>query len=337
MNWEQSYSASWRVFRVNRDTWADAEQIYNVVSASITRTADGELLESGDFEITGNLQSDYYRIVMTAVQGGDIERVDVATLLFEVSSGAFNYSIDTQELEGRSVLYPASKKMLVSGEYAPAGVDGARYAAILLEDAINAPVSVEGSFTLNDHIVHKVGSSVLEAVWDVLEAGGFVLQLDGNGTVHIKPQPTEPDLIIDNSNKGLLLHGISYNTDISDIPNRYIAIVNGSKTIVENNDPESMVSTISRGYCIDEVDESPTPIDGETMGGYANRRLHELSYMEDEREYTREYAPNVFLYSIIRASIDGLNGDLRVKSQRISCEKGITIEEQAVRKVNLWE
>lgn len=47
MIWEQSYSASWRVFRVNRDTWADAEQVTNVVSANVTRTADGSLLETG--------------------------------------------------------------------------------------------------------------------------------------------------------------------------------------------------------------------------------------------------------------------------------------------------
>ena len=27
MNWGQSYSASWRVYRVNRKTWADREKI----------------------------------------------------------------------------------------------------------------------------------------------------------------------------------------------------------------------------------------------------------------------------------------------------------------------
>lgn len=322
---------------MNRGTWADAESIDNVVTASVTRTADGDLLESGEFEITGDMQSDYYRVVMTAIQGGDIERVDVATLLFDVSSGEHNYGRISQRLEGYSVLYPASKKALYSGEYAPAGVDGASYCARLLENAVNAPVSVEGSFTLNEHIVHEVGASVLEAVWDVLDAGNFVLQIDGRGIIHIRPKPTEPDLIIDNANASLLMNGISFSTDISDIPNRYIAIGDGYRTVAENNDPESAVSISSRGFCVDEVDESPTPVDGETMAGYVNRRLHELSYMEDEREYTREYAPNVLLYSIVRASIDGLNGDLEVKSQSVTCGQGITVREKAVRKVDLWE
>lgn len=337
MNWGQSYSASWRVFKVNRDTWADGEQIMNVDAASISRTADGKLLESGGFTVTGDFQPDYYRIIMTAVQGGDIERVDVATLLFDTSSGEFNYGRQSQELEGYSVLYPASRTTIILGEYAPAGVDGAAYAGNLLSDAINAPVMVEGSFTLNDHVVHELGTSVLEAAWSVLDAGNYVIQIDGRGVVHIRPKPTEPALIIDNLNTRILSNGISYSTDISDIPNRYVVINDSSRTVASNDDPESSVSTYTRGYCVDEVDESPTPIDGETMSAYANRRLHELSYMKESCEYTREYAPDVYLYSIVKSSIVGMEGNLRVDSQTVSCDKGISIAEKGVKEVNLWE
>ena len=336
MNWGQSYSASWRVFRVNRNTWADAEQITNVDSASITRTADGSLLEAGSFEVTGDFTPDYYRIVMTAVQGGDIERVDVATMLFDVSGGEFDYGRQVQDLEGYSVLYPASKTTLIGGEYAPAGVDGAWYAGQLLEDAINAPVEVEGSFVLNDHVVHEVGSSVLDAAWAVLDAGNYVIQIDGRGVVHIRPRPTEPSLVLDTTNMRLLTNGISYTTDISEIPNRYVVIDGNSRTIAANTDPESTVSSYSRGYFVDEVDDSPTPIDGETMSAYAVRKLHEMSYMTEECEYTREYAPDVYLYDIVRASINGMEGDLRVQSQNVSCDNGITISEKGVKEVNLW-
>ena len=132
MDWSQSYSTSWRIFRVNRETWADAEQITNADKVDITRTADGELLESGSMEVTGQFAADYYRIVMTAEQGGDVERVDVATLLFNVNSGKVDKGVITQTADGYSVLYPASKTVVLMGEYAPAGVDGARYAGDLL-------------------------------------------------------------------------------------------------------------------------------------------------------------------------------------------------------------
>ena len=337
MNWSQSYSASWRVFRVNRDTWADAERVENVDKVSITRTADGSLLESGGLDVTGEFAPGYYRIVMTAEQGGDVERVDVATLLFDRSGGEYNYGRAAAEMDGYSVLYPASTTALISGEYAPAGIDGAKYAGDLLRSTINAPVEVEGSFVLNDHIVHEIGAPVIEAVWAVLDAGGFVIQIDGRGVVHIRPRPTEPALQLDSSNTRLLTNGIHFATSISEVPNRYIVILGANKTIAENNSPTSEVSTANRGYFVDYVDESPTPINGETLPAYANRRLHALSVTKDERKYTREYAPNVYLYDIVRASINGLEGDLRIESQTVNCGNGITIQEKAVREVDLWQ
>lgn len=336
MNWNQSYNAQWRIFRVNRDTWADAEQITNVATASVSRTADGSLLESGSFEVTGEFDADYYRIVMTAEQGGNVERVDVATLLFSVKGGKVDYGTSFQNADGYSVLHPASKTAVMTGEYAPAGVDGAEYAAKLLRSAINAPVEVEGSFKLNDNVVHEIGSPILSAAWAVLTAGNFVIQIDGRGVVHIRPRPTEPALIIDSESMKLLQNGIQYSADESDVPNRYIVIVGNNKTIAVNDDPNSTVSTTVRGYFVDEVDESPTPVNGETLPAYASRRLHELSVVFDERTYTREYAPDVWPYSIVRASIDGLEGDRRVTSQTLTCNYGVTLQEKSTREIKLW-
>ncbi len=337
MDWSRSYNAEWRVFRVNRDTWADAEQVGNVDSVTISRTADGALMESGSIEVTGDFAADYYRIVMTAEQGGSVERVDVATLLFTVAKGKVDYGTSVNGADGYSVLYPASKTAVLTGEYAPAGVDGAEYAANLLRSAINAPVEVEGSFILNDNVVHEIGSPILDAAWAVLEAGGFVIQIDGRGVVHIRPKPIEPVLTIDAASMRLLGNGIDYAADVSEIPNRYIVIVGNNKTVAVNDDPNSEISTAVRGYTVDEVDESPKLINGETLPAYASRKLHEMSYLYDERTYTREYAPDVWPYSVIRASIDGLEGDRRVVSQSITCNYGITFSEKSSREINLWQ
>lgn len=336
MEWGQSYSATWKVFRVNRSTWADAEELKSIDEVSVSRTADGSLLESGSMELSGEFTSDYYRIVMVAEQGGEVTRVDVATLLFDVTGGTINYGRTVHDVDGFSVLYPASKTTILAGEFAPKGVDGAEYAAELLREAVNAPVSVEGSFTLNDYLVHDIGSSVLEAVWNVLGAGNFVMQIDGRGVIHIRPMPTDPSLIIDNSSLEIMMSEISFETDISDVPNRYIVIVDNNKTVAVNNDPESVISTSQRGYCVDHVDESPTAINGETLSAYANRRLRELSVEKEEKTYAREYAADVYLYSIVRASIDGMTGDYRINSQTVECGKGITVQEKAVKEVPLW-
>lgn len=337
MNWTKSYTSTWRVFRVNRKTWADGEMLEKVDSASVSRTADGQILESGSLEVSGEFNTDYYRIVMTAEQSGEIERVDVATLLFEVKGGSIDFGRTVHEVEGFSVLHPAETTAITLGEYAPAGVDGVKYAKELLESAINAPVETEGSFILNNHIVHELGSSVIEAVWAVLDAGGYIIQIDGRGVVHIRPKPTEPTLKITNANIGMLSNGIDFESDMSEIPNRYIVIDDTNVVIAENNNPESIVSTVNRGYFVDMVDTSPTPVDGKTLQEYANDRLRGLSILKDERTYKREYAPNVYLYSIVRASIGGLQGDLRVTSQSIDCGNGIVVSEKASKEIALWQ
>ena len=336
MDWNKSYTASWRVFRVNRKTWADGEQIDNIDKVSISRTGNGRLIESGSLELTGEIETAYYRIVMTAEQGGEVERVDVATLLFEVGGGEYDYGVDTNTLDGSSVLYPASTTAVTTGEYAPSGIDGAQYAASLLRSAINAPVSVEGSFILEDYIVHELGSSILDAACDVLDAGRFVIQIDGRGEVHILPKPTSPALVLDTKNLRALSHGIKHNTNMSDIPNRYIVIDGVNIIIAENNSEGSSVSTKSRGFCVDVVDTSPTPVNGETLGGYANRKLREASVAKEERTYTREYAPDVYVGSLVKASIDGLEGDYRVSSQNIECSYGITVTETVYKEISLW-
>lgn len=336
IDWSKSYSSTWRIFRVNRKTWADSEMLKKVDSASVSRTSDGRLLESGSLEVSGEFRSDYYRIVMTAKQGGELARVDVATLLFEVDGGEIDFGRTVSSVNGYSVLYPAETTAVTLGEYAPAGEDGARYAAELLQSAINAPVEVEGSFTLNTHIVHELGSSVIDAVWAVLDAGGYIMQIDGKGVVHIRPKPTEPTLKINSSNIGMLSNGIDFSADMSEIPNRYIVIDDRVVVTASNDDPESIVSTVSRGYFVDMVDTSPTPVNGKTLMEYANDRLKELSILRDERTYKREYADNVYVYSLVRSSIKGLQGDLRVLSQSIECGNGITVNEKAAKEISLW-
>ena len=336
MDWSKSYTSTWRVFRVNRKTWADGEMLKKVDGASISRTADGRMLESGSLEVSGEFETDYYRIVMTAEQGGELARVDVATLLFEVKGGAIDFGRTAHDVDGYSVLYPASTTAVTLGEYAPAGTDGAQYAAELLRSSINAPVEVEGGFTLNNHIVHELGSSVIDAVWAVLDAGGYVIQIDGNGVVHIRPKPTKPTLQINNASMGMLSNGIDFSADTSDIPNRYIVIDDNNVVIATNDDPNSIVSTVSRGFFVDTVDTSPTPVNGKTLNEYAHDRLKELSILKDVRTYIREYAPDVYLYSLVRASINGLQGDMRVESQSIDCSNGISVHEKASKEIALW-
>lgn len=336
IDWSKSYTSLWRIFKVNADTWQDGDLVGKADGLSITRTADGALIESGSLQTSSSIEDGWYRVVMLADQNGAAERVELCTMLFEASGGT--YGDQRYEALGRSVLYPASTKRLLSGSYILAGADGAAYAGRLLAGSTPAPVVVEGSFALNDTMVHELDSTVLEAVWAVLNAGGFCIQIDGRGVIHVRPQPTDAALELSNLNARLLMPIVEYSDSRVEVPNRLTAINGARSATVENNDPSSPVSTVRRGYTVDVVEQDAMPVNGETIDAYAARRLRQLSTYSDERTYTREYWPGVLPYDIVKGSIPsvGLDGDMRVVSQSLRCGAGITVTERAVKEVPLW-
>ena len=52
----------------------------------------------------------------------------------------------------------------------------------------------------------------------------------------------------------------------------------------------------------------------------------------------REWYPGVLVGSVVRGSVSsvGLDGDMRVERQSITCGAGITVEERAVKEVKAW-
>lgn len=341
IDWGESYTSRWRFVAVNVDTWADSRALPEVESAKITRTADGELLESGSVEITAdNFEPGYYRLICTATDTrGNSERVDVATMLFGGASRTYDHGTSTLTVNGRSVLYPASVSLLLEGEYAPANADGARFVAEMLQGCIVAPVSVEASFTLNANVVFPFGSSILDAAWMVLNAGGCIMQITGDGVVHIKHMPTESALDLNAANARLIVPGIKAAYDLADVPNQYIAVDEFNTAIATNDNPDSPVSTVARGYVQMLLDESPKPVDGETLERYAERMLTAESTVRDARTYSREYWPGVLPYDVVSGSIPsvGLSGDMRVLNQSLNCTGGILVSEKAAKEVTLWQ
>lgn len=336
---------SWRVFRVDPITWADAELVTKVSGMTVARdwSDSSPTIERGSFivdkAVGETFEEGYYRIAMTADQGGVAERVNVATLLCASTSDTIERGVSAVEVEGRSVLYPASTAKMDVGSYAPMGVNGAEWAARMLRSCVNAPVIVTGGFILEDHVVYDVGASVLDAVWLVLRAGNHLLRILGDGTIVVAALPTEPTLPLDLAHARLLRPGIKRSLDLSEVPNRYIAIDGPRRAMAVNSDPESETSTVRRGWHSDVVDTSPVRVNGETLDSYCSRRLEEESTVEDARSYTREWWPDALPGDLARGTLNGcgLEGDFRIRSQQLTCDKGITVEEESVREVRTWQ
>lgn len=338
MDWSRGYSCAWRLFRVDAATFLDRSIVGGVDSASIDRTVDG-LLESASLTLTRDagvpFQAGYYRLVLVATQDRDAERAEVATLWCSSAKSDGDHGIDVIAVEGRGVLWPASRRKLRAGTYAPAGTDGALYAARLLRECMAAPVVVDGTFTVAEHVVFDLGSTYLDAARAVLDAAGWQIVVDGHGTVTVRQAPTRPALDLTG---GSVVPGITRGYDTSEVHNAYTAISGGITATATNDDPASEVSTVARGYVDDEIDNSPTPLAGETLAAYARRRLAEQSIVGDTYGYTREWVPGIHPGDLVRLRLNSqaVDATARVTRQRLDCAHGIKVTEEAQVEVALW-
>jgi len=237
------------------------------------------------------------------------------------------------------VLQPAADIKFYRGCYTPSGTDAAKWCATAISQCIPAPVNVAGEFALSEDKNHAPGTSVLKAVWDVLDAGGFCMRISGTGEVTIGPLPTEAALRLDKANAGLLVPGVDDDFDLTDVPNRYIAVFDGGEVFVATNEDEtSTVGYPQRGRWVDaDTDTSPSPLAGESRQAYVERRLRELSTVTRRFSYTREYWPDCVPYDLVSASLadNGVDGELRIVSQSITRGNGAVVSEVAGKEVTL--
>ena len=339
-DWLGGYSAGWDAYEVDPETWAASSPIGGMSAVEVVRdgTDDVPLIETGTMEFDGEppFEWAWLCICMSAEQDG-AERIPIATLLFERASTATDHQSPKSTMRGYSVLKPAADRRLARGAFAPAGCDGAQYAAMLLRACTPAPVVVEGSFTLSEDVVFDLGSTYLAAAWMVLRAADWCIQIDGEGVIYIRQKPAEPALELDRAHAGLLIPGVDCTLDLSEVPNRYIAVRDGETAIAANEDAELLASRPRRDRWVDMVDTSPVPVNGEDLLAYAQRRLAEESTVMREYSYQREFWPGVTPFSLVRASlaVHGVEGDLRVLKQTLACGKGIVISETSGEEVRV--
>lgn len=350
MDLTDSYTSSFRLMRVNTQTWEDEEEIATVHTARVDRncTDDYSLLETSQItlntEIGFEFDPGWYRLEMLATDtSGEHLRLPIATHRIQATSGILNRGFDEKTLTGQSVLQPAAKKKMAVGTHVPVGVNAVDYVIDLLAKASPAvPVTAVGNgFIVDEHYVFDPQTSYLRAAWDVLGMGDWCMQIDGSGLVTIMAKPDEPSLVLDRSTRRIVLPGINYDFDLSNIPNHYVAVDSAGNTYEAFNTYEWSDTSVQSmdGLINDYIDTAPTPINGEGLDGYVRRRLEEESIALRKFSYTREYVPGVDPYDLVSAYLvsDGMVGDLRVLSQSLTCSHGITVTETAAEEIMEYE
>lgn len=344
IDWSKSYQSEFVLSRVDPGTWENAETVSNVSSIQIDRDCTDEtpLLETGsltiDIDPTTEFQEAWYRVNMLATQNGRTESIPISTLRLQSSSGSISRGITEVSVDGYSVLVPLSDQKLRAGEYVPKDYSGGAYLQKLMQECTPAPVVVESTFTLNQHHVFDTGMTYLEAVWSILDAANWCMQIDGYGTITVKEKPKSYIFELDRDAVSMLLPGINYNLDLASIPNRYTAVSGRQSATVVNNKTDSRVSYPARGWYVDIVDTDPTRINGESLEHYAARQLELASTITKTWSYTREYIPDILPFSLLKANLPdfGIDGDVRVLTQQLKLDKGIQVTEKIGAEIKEW-
>lgn len=193
IDWTSGYSATWRVRYIDEATWTPGGDLAAVDAMAVQR-AQGGCIESGSITVTADPgqppDAGWYRIEMTARQGDRSEVVQVATMWLTPGQRVLSHGVEQVTMSATSVIERAQRVKYANGDHAPKGVDGAAFVGDMLRRCTPAPVVVDGSFALTDHIVFALDGDVLSAAWQVLNAHGWCLLIDGDGTIHVAPLPT---------------------------------------------------------------------------------------------------------------------------------------------------
>lgn len=349
-DWLLSMQQTYEYYVVDPGTWKDVRRIDNVKSCTINRDSDTETLGSATIDIEESIGECYIRIYLVTTQNGVRERHPLGTFLVQTPSWSFDGKTRDVSMDAYTPLLelkespPPLGYSLLKGE----SIMGAAYR--LTREYARAPVvEAKNTSTLHNDFVANTNDTWLSFLTDLVANAKFTFALDELGRILFAPKQDtasmQPVWTYDDSNSSILYPEISMDQDLYGIPNVVEVIYsNGSDYYharVVNDDPNSPVSTVTRGREIIYRETNPDlvgdPTEGQTRQ-YAEDLLRSLSSLEFTVSYSHGYCPvrigDCVRLNYERAGLTDIKG--RVVSQSIKCEPGCPVTEKAVFTTNLW-
>ena len=324
MDYSSGYTASYYASFVDPITFDDYEfdsGRIELVNGSINR--DNSILrQSASVSLRNNyneVNDQWIRIYMVLRQGNDMERIPLFTGL--ASSPNINYNLGVQErsLECYSVLKVAEDVILPRGWYAAKGENVATIMYNLLS-VIPAPLTVaENAPNLETTVVAENNENNLSMIDYIVTLIDWQIQIDGNGSIYIGPRDETPvDMFSSEGNDIIEASSFTIGRDWFSCPN-VMSVTSGQNTaIYRDDDPDSDLSTVSRGREIWASEDGVALEDGQTLASYARDKLAELQTRTETVQYTRRFLPYVMQGDTVRINYADIQGDYYIESQSIN-------------------
>lgn len=351
-DWTKSMEQTYEYYEVDPATWTDRKQITNVISSSVKRDSSNDTGGSASFKVDSDLGELYVRTYLVTTQYRITERHPLGTHLCQTTGEGFDGKTKSITLDAYTPLLELKDNRPPIGYSLASGINILNVATSIVSENCRAPV-IGGSSdkTLPTPFVSDLNDTWFSFVSDLLACAGYFLDCDEMGRVMFVPyQDTnslQPVWKFDDDNSSILQPDFDIDRDLYGIPNvlEVVYTKNDGTYIyskVENNDPDSPISTVNRGRRVVERITDPE-LNGSTptqvqLDGYAKQKLRDLSSLEYTVTYTHGYCPvrvgDCVLLNYERAGIR--NTRAKVTRQSISCETGCQVQETAVYTKSLW-
>lgn len=349
-DWLSPMQQTYEYFAVDPNTWKDVKPISNVKGSTINRDSEAETLGSATIDVDGSIGECYIRVYLVTIQNGIRDRHPLGTFLIQTPSWSFDGKVKTSSVDAYTPLLELKESPPPIG-YSLLKDDTIMDAAyrVCREHARAPVVKTDCSTTLFTDFVANTNDTWLSFTSDLIANAKYIFGLDELGRILFLPKQEtaalQPVWDYTDDNSSILYPEISADQDLYGIPNVVeVVYSNGSSHYYAkaiNDDPNSPVSTVSRGREIirritdPELNGDPTE---NQIKEYADRLLQELSTLECTVSYSHGYCPvrigDCVRLNYSRAGLQGVKA--KVISQSIECKTSCKVTEKAVFTTKLW-
>lgn len=336
MIWSEGYTAKYYITLIDPVSWRDTERM-EITGGSIDQSGSG-LMESADLDMTELpvAREPWVRIWLEAEQNG-IEHFPLFTGLASCPKREITGASEQYKLQCYSVLKPVDDILLERGFYIPAEVTAPQAVARLLRKGI-APVDiadVDNPPKLDQAIIAEDGETCLTIAEKILEAVNWQIRINGKGEITIRPRSSEEVAMFDVNANDVIELSVSDEYDWFSCPNVFRAVSGDLTAIARDDDPSSLLSTVTRGREIWKEESSVNLGTNESLSSYAIRKLKELQSPARTVSYSRRFDPEIRVGDIVRINHPeiGINGAFKIQTQNIELTYNGKTAETAVMEV----
>lgn len=349
-DWTKAMQQSFEYYVVDPGTWRDIKRLDNVLSSSINRDAETETLGSLTLDVADPIGECYVRVYLVTIQNGLKEKHPLGTYLIQTPSYDFDGKVKSVKLDAYTPLMELKEKKPPLGYSILENANIMENAYLIAKDNLRAPVfKVDNEEILHQDFVANTDDTWVTFLTDLVANAKYSLGLDELGKVIFMPiQDTaslQPVWYFSDDNSSILQPNIEMTQDLYGIPNAVEVIYSTNKKYfyakVTNDDPNSPISTVSRGREILHREMNPSTIGNpsqEQLEDYAKRLLRALSSLEYRVTYTHAYCPvrigDCVMINYTRAGIKNVKA--KIVSQKIECVPGCPVTETVVFTNRLW-